>query len=342
MELGHGIKPEKVDKILRAFSVREGEDILALVKCNSFRPMVDLVVVTTIRLLMVSTASASDDMAYRALLSEIVEATVDKRSLTVTTTDGRTVKVTLMDQKDVPLLGELLGSVRATPPSPALAAEVASLGTEVSDVLQVAEGQDYKSARKEADRARKEAAKAEAAEALERHYESIAENYGDRVESASFGGKAVEIYSKGYVRVAVFLTKNTAFERLVSIESSANVAKKSAAGRAAGAVLTAGLNLYASNKRGDAFLTIMTDKRAIVLHEDPPTAMGLRNSKKLEAAGQAVITATADAPAASAPPIAARTVGVRERLQQLSELHSDGLITDADFEAKKAQLLAEL
>ncbi|MEU2158125.1 DUF4429 domain-containing protein [Streptomyces sp. NPDC019396] len=57
----------------------------------------------------------------------------------------------------------------------------------------------------------------------------------------------------------------------------------------------------------------------------------------------AVLEAIRDASTASAPvPSAHDPAGVAERIRHLGELHSAGLVTDEEFRAKKAELLAEL
>jgi len=127
-----------------------------------------------------------------------------------------------------------------------------------------------------------------AKQAVSAEHAELAETYGPKVEDAVFGGRRVRIYGKGFVRVnAPFRGKNANYQRLVAIEASSDVSKKTGLGRAVGAVATQGVNLLGSNKRGDVYLTITTDYETYVLHEDPPTAMNLRTVKRLEAAGNA-------------------------------------------------------
>jgi hypothetical protein len=89
-------------------------------------------------------------------------------------------------------------------------------------------------------------------------------------------------------------------------------------------------------------LTITTDATTHVLHEDPPTAMNLRASKALEAAGRAVIHGNADQKAdqtaaavdpSTAPTYAPVTVPA-QKLRELTELRGQGLISVADLRAK--------
>lgn len=113
---------------------------------------------------------------------------------------------------------------------------------------------------------------------------------GQQMYRGAFGGKAIEVYSGGFVRVANFvMRKSVPFEKLLSIQYSDNVSKKSGVGRAAGAVFTGGVNLITSNKRGDVFLTIVTEGNVYTLHEGTPNVMTMRDAQALAAAGQAVL-----------------------------------------------------
>lgn len=144
-------------------------------------------------------------------------------------------------------------------------------------------------------KAAKEAAKAELRQAKiaqkqERNAEFAddLERAGTLVTSGTFGGRTIHIHRNGYVRVAVFMRQSVKFEKLIGIETSADITKKTGAGRAAGAVLTGGLNLMSSNKRGDVYLTIVTDENVYSLRSAP--SMGAPSiAQKLAAAGSAVI-----------------------------------------------------
>lgn len=167
------------------------------------------------------------------------------------------------------------------------------------------------------------------------------ETYGPLVDQGALGGKCVELYGNGYVRVALWPTANTPFERLVAIESTADVTKKSAAGRAAGAVVTGGLNLLSSNKRGDLYLTIVTDSRTHVLHVDPPSALDIRRAKRLEGVGRGLLIGhqTGTEAITIAQDREARPGTPSERLRELGELRDQGLVTSAEYEALRARIL---
>jgi hypothetical protein len=173
-------------------------------------------------------------------------------------------------------------------------------------------------------------------------------NYGRLIANAMFGMRTVRIYDNGFVRVSAPLRGSAArFERLISIESSSDVSKKSGAGRTAGAVVTMGLNLAGSNKRGDVYLTITTDSRTYVLHEDPPTASNMKTAKALEAVGLGVLSRRSSEQADpkfktvenQRLPKDPSTAG---RLRELSDLQTQGLITQAEYDQQRTRLLGEL
>jgi hypothetical protein len=196
--------------------------------------------------------------------------------------------------------------------------------------------------------AKQRAREAERAARIEREQEDEA-RYGRQIESQAFGGKIIRVHEKGYVRLGGVFGAAGAYERLLSIEASADVGKKSGVGRGAAAVMTGGINLLGSNKRGDVYLTIVTDKQAYALRMTPPTAGNMTASKALEAAGNAVIASaraqveTATSQGSLAPSsTSARQAGVRERLHELKQLHDEGLIDAGEYERKRVELIDQL
>lgn len=140
---------------------------------------------------------------------------------------------------------------------------------------------------------------------LQARQAKLAENKaraGQLVHSGSFGGKSVEIYSNGYVRVAMFMGDSVPFHKLLSIGYSGDIQKKTAAGRAAAGLLTGGASLLLTpNKRGDVYLTIVTDERSYSLNASPPTSMNIKAAHKLAAAGEGVLRAVAARPPEGLP-----------------------------------------
>jgi len=174
------------------------------------------------------------------------------------------------------------------------------------------------------------------------------EDFGHVVMTDSIGMRSVTIYSNGYVRVG--LLGSGQIEKLISIEYSANIQKKSAAGRGAAMVLTGGLNLVGSKHRGDVWLTIVTDRDAYTLHADPPRPVVIRAAQKLAAAGQGVLARleaeqaarahAAPAPASTRAPTEQRSV--TDRLKELTKLHEQGMVSDDEFKELRSNLLKEL
>jgi hypothetical protein len=68
----------------------------------------------------------------------------------------------------------------------------------------------------------------------------------------------------------------------------------------------------------------------------------VKSGKALEAAGQALINPLDSSPVATpqstaTPPAAAPDIA--DQIKKLGDLHASGLLTDAEFEAKKTELL---
>ncbi|GAA4847252.1 hypothetical protein GCM10023221_27480 [Luteimicrobium xylanilyticum] len=178
-------------------------------------------------------------------------------------------------------------------------------------------------------------------------FEEARQEAGARVASGSVGSKSVEIYTNGYVRVSNFITKGTPYRRLLGIESSADVTKKSGLGRAVGALASGGLNLMSSNIRGDVYLTIVTPNKTHQIHVESPSPSTMKAVNALVGAGKVVLgsiarsaatpPATPEPSCPSAPGVAARTAS--ERLRELAALHEQGLVTESELAAKRAAIL---
>lgn len=111
---------------------------------------------------------------------------------------------------------------------------------------------------------------------------------------------------------------------------------------------------HISKKRGKGFNTVVVlttsagDLELRVSHADADHVIELVNAiKRGDYKGQAVPTATpapqAPAPAPVAPvPVPAAGTSVMDQIAQLGQLHDAGILTDDEFAAKKADLLAKL
>ena len=175
---------------------------------------------------------------------------------------------------------------------------------------------------------------------------SASEQFGNLVLQETCAGKTVRIYDKGFVRVSMFPTNSTPYERLLGISGSADVAKKTALGRSIAAGATLGANLlFTPNKRGDLYLVITTDRETHSLHMSPPTERDLKAMHKLRNAGQAVLNGLASAPERSEHSTEDGSFvvprSVTSELQKLAEMFRAGLLTEEEFKSAKSRLLSE-
>jgi hypothetical protein len=188
--------------------------------------------------------------------------------------------------------------------------------------------------------------------------------YGRLLVSSSFAQTNVQIFEKGFIRIGggTFRSPTGPAQRLISIESDDDVHRKHTAGRAAGAVLTGGLNLLGGNKRGEVYLTVITDEGTRVLQETQPSNDSVRIARNLAATGQTTIAAAAQnaaaMPVARTPiksgrpaprPTQSRsstqkpsTAAVKDRLSALSQLLADGVLTQGEHDRRREQIINEL
>jgi hypothetical protein len=179
-------------------------------------------------------------------------------------------------------------------------------------------------------------AKAKRDEEREEERAAINKTFAPEVARGTFAFHSIRIYQNGFVRIKKPFG-GTSFERLIGIDASSDVARKSGLGRGVGAVATMGLSLAKSNKKGDVYLAITTNVKTHLLHADPPTAMNLNTLKRLEAAGNAVIRAR---DGQLAPPVTEQTTA--EKLRDLEKLRADGLVSADEYDELRAKLLGDL
>lgn len=354
-QLGKGVKLQKAEKALaKADDLVDGEIVHYYAKCKNLSPMIDAVVVTNARIMGLQTLQG---LKYRAPFSEVVAARYNQKKGTVevTTTDGQ-VMTFKVHSDDVPTIQHHLEQGRHTPAPNDVTAALTALGEAASSVLGTtgASHEEYKAAKKtheeeskSAKKARKEELEEQRAQEKAVEQAATAAKVGKLVASGNFGTKTVKIYQNGFIQIGLFASK-APYERLHSIEASADVGKKTGIGRVVVAVPTQGLNLLTSNKRGDVYLTIVTNRKTHVLHDEPPTTSKVKASKKLEAAGNAVIRSVATAPDAAAnaesgPASSGRAErSVPDRLRELKAMQAEGLISMDEFQQQRAKLLDSL
>ena len=184
-----------------------------------------------------------------------------------------------------------------------------------------------------------------AAARVEKHVAKLAEQrrlddeYGEKVEDQLFGFTRVRLYAKGFTRVGVI---NPPYEELLSIEFDADVQKKRGLTRAAGFFATGGLNMLASNQRGDLYLTITTRLKTHALHVSPPSPGIVRAGKMLAARGQALLASPEPGHTVAAPETSSPVGLPEERLRGLAQLQRDGLLSEEEYEEARLRILRSL
>lgn len=164
------------------------------------------------------------------------------------------------------------------------------------------------------------------------------ETVGRTVESERFGGKTITIYANGYVQVAGLFSSPPP-EKLVQIVADVQVTMKTGIGRGAAAVVTGGWSLATTpNKRGDIFLTILTEQQTHKLHTNVPTDEDIKKVKTLEVAGQAVLGSSSRGEASNSAPQAVEK-SIPDQIREMKALLDEGLVTEEDFEQFKKRLI---
>jgi len=178
------------------------------------------------------------------------------------------------------------------------------------------------------------------------------EKHGRLISDEVFFGKRIRLYSKGFVRVG--LTKNAPYEKLLGISGSADVSKKTALGRGIVAGMTMGTNLLVSpNKRGDVYLTIVTDRKTHALHQSPPGVKDIQAMHQIVTAGEAILKG--QILSTHIQPMQAESLAINDskesgrsvedllaRLQQLGDLHASGVVSDDEFSQLKEKIMGGL
>ena len=194
---------------------------------------------------------------------------------------------------------------------------------------------------KRAQKAKLKLLKKQSAEANKSEFES---KYGHVVASGLLG-KYVRIYSKGFVSIGLFGAGKRPPEKLKQISGNADVTKKTGIGRGIGFVATWGANvMFSPNKRGDIYLVIVTDKRSHQLHTSPPTKQTMQTFHLLLTAGQSVLKSGNDTQEPSIQNVIStstpgRALHLSEEIEKLGKLHSNGILSEEEFETAKKRVL---
>lgn len=186
-------------------------------------------------------------------------------------------------------------------------------------------------------------AKVQLREKQAQEWQQAKDSAGRLVASETFGIYRVELYERGSVRVSpVPLIGVADFERLLGIDSSTEVATRSALDRGAVAVLSL-RQVSLGKHRGDVFLTIATDSRVYNLRSKP-SVTNITAGKKLAAAGAGILSQIARQSIQTGQPSteAPQERSLLVRLRELASLRDDGLITGDEYTVMRQRLLDSL
>lgn len=200
-----------------------------------------------------------------------------------------------------------------------------------------------RNARAEIERQDEEKLRRRAAQGNRKAQDKLAqsEQFGRVIAEGTFAAHSVRIFERGYVSVG--LVGSGTPRRLLGISGVDKTQRKNPIGRSAVFVATMGVNYLATpDKRGSAYLIIVTPDKTYTLTSPDPSDGDLKNMIKLEAAGLAVIEAQANASQAQEGFSVGTTTSpdLAGQLSRLHDLHSSGALTDEEFSQAKAQLLA--
>ena len=183
-------------------------------------------------------------------------------------------------------------------------------------------------------KAQKEAKKREKQELSQQKKRQDLETYGKEIASEALGGKIVKFYDRGYVKVGLIGSP----EKLLGVEGSAdNLQKKSAAGRAVGAVFTMGMNVaVGSNRRGDLLVTITTDKQVHSIIHSAPYSHDLKSYHRIVSVGKSLLQREQSQSQTNPN---ANNFDLTVQLKELAELKNSGVLSPEEFEKAKSKLL---
>lgn len=166
------------------------------------------------------------------------------------------------------------------------------------------------------------------------------DRYGNVLLIEKFAKKKIKIFENGYVSV-----DGKSPEKLVSADGSADVTKKTGAGRAVGGVaaIVAGSPIGSpyNNRRGDVYLTLSTEAAVHALSIDLKNAHSAENPvqvmNKILATCKRVISVNGVSnPKHDEVPVGP---GLASQLSSLNDLFQSGVLSEDEFNSAKAKIL---
>jgi hypothetical protein len=162
---------------------------------------------------------------------------------------------------------------------------------------------------------------------------------GQVVASERFKLDWITIYSEGFVTVSMGLgLVKSDPEKLIDIWGETDVTKKTGLGRALGAVATSGASLiFASNQRGNIYLTISTDKQIHSIVMENSRVDDVKRLNKIVSAGKSVLKSHFAIEERHSE--ATRPRDLSEQLERIIKLRDDGILSEEEFTMAKGKIL---
>lgn len=314
----HPANPAIIEGLLE-----EGEEAAAMLHIGF-----NLKVLTNQRLLFLSASDKVSEFISLAKVSDFeMTSWMGTPRLDARMRDGSKIKIGSVEKAiEFEVLDVFRAALDAQPKT--LDGEQAEGKQSVSNNVIASESvnEDKRAQKEEKKRAKQEANRQKSAKELE--------TYGREIASEALGGKFVKFYDRGYVKVGLLGSP----EKILGIEGSAdNLQKKSAAGRAVGAVFTMGMNVaVGSNRRGDLLVTITTDKQVHSIIHSAPYSLDLKSYQRIISVGKSLLAREQSQSRSDQAPINTDITG---KLKELVELRDSGALSAEEFEKAKSKLL---
>jgi hypothetical protein len=183
--------------------------------------------------------------------------------------------------------------------------------------------------------------KEERKQAKEERKEEKLASFGKCVLDTMFDTYRVRLFDKGFIQIDSFAIPSEP-QKLLKIEAEANITRKGAFGRSAGAIagtlVGAGpLNMLSPSNRGDLHIVIVTDEETHTLRTAYTTKDNVNALHEIETRGKALIESLSPATKNVETKV---SLGLSEELEKLASLKEQGLLSDEEFAAAKAKLIS--
>ena len=332
-ELPKGVTQGDISEVLRKVAEPDEEFLFACKITRNFKS--EILCISNIGLTLLSSKDLSS-VSRRASLSDVTKFKSSWSGLSIGVSGQTSDWEIVLDNSDAkkvkafdPLSNQ--GNIREdfdTPESP-------SDGRKKTLAERIEEKQGALDARRE------KTSQADQDKRNEGYTREQRDRYGNVLIIEKFAKKKIKIFENGYVSV-----DGKSPEKLVSAEGSADVTKKSGAGRAVGGVAAfavAGPLFVGSsnNRRGDVYLTLNTESQVYALSIDLQNAHSAENPvevmNKILATCKRVIAVNDvrnlipnEVPAG--PDLASQ-------LSSLNDLFQSGVLSEEEFNSAKAKIL---